>query len=78
MQKHLYLNQKIRIYQNHKLCPYEITNNFGKDATIKGFRRINRTTIMPLVEFKNQKRMWLFNEEIYESNMQRTHYITYC
>ena len=66
MQNNYHINQKIRISQSHKLSPKEITNNIGKEAIIKGFKNINNEDIMPIIEFQNHKRMWLFYEEIHE------------
>lgn len=66
MNKKLYIDQQIRIYQSHKLCPNEIIDNIGQEAKIKGFRKISKTQIMPLVELNNHKRIWLFFEEIHE------------
>ena len=59
----LSLNQKIIIYQSSNLCPYEIINHTGEEAIVKGFKKINKTNIMPIVEFNDKTRMWVLQQE---------------
>lgn len=63
MNINLSLNQRIVIHQSSKLCPYEIINHTGEQAVIKGFKRIHKNKTMPIVEFNDQTRMWILNEE---------------
>jgi len=60
---HLYLNQKVIIYQSNKSCPNEIINHTGDEAIIKGFKKIGKRKIMPIVEFNDRTRMWILYKE---------------
>lgn len=63
MHNTLKLNQKVIISQNTKFCPYTIMNQSGKQATIKGFKKISTEKILPIVEFNDKTRIWILHEE---------------
>lgn len=58
------LDRKIHIFLCRKICKSTIIYYWGQKGKLTGTRYVNNKIIMPIIEFQDRTRLWIFSNEM--------------
>lgn len=64
MKNQEFFGQKIQIYMFQQIYMSLIMGHFGHKGTIKGIRYLKNQSIIPIIEFNDNIRIWMLKNEI--------------